>query len=222
MEPQQIALLVEIAIESATYMLILFSLIALIVGILLLFSPQKMGQLKALSDRWLTPRKSLKPLEIPRESDAFLYRHHQWIGAMAIILPIITIYLLLYSVAEQLPRSSISRQEHYLFWSWLFESATLFLWMANIFAFLVGIVIFFRPSLLKWVEESSNRWFSTRQGLRKLDRSYPQLDQLMMRKSHWTGIFLIAGSLYILVLILTFMFQHPDWLVFLTEKLYKS
>ncbi|MCW8827221.1 MAG: hypothetical protein OQK78_12450, partial [Gammaproteobacteria bacterium] len=111
--------------------------------------------------------------------------------------------------------------EHYLFWQWLFDSTIIFLWLSNITAFIVGTIIFFRPSLLKRVEALSNRWLSTRQGLRRFDQSYSQFDELMLKRSKWTGIFLILGSLYILGLILTFMLQHPDWLDLLVAHLYK-
>jgi len=222
MEPQQIKLLIEIATETALYILVVFSIVALIVGAMLIVAPYKIGRLRQISDQWLTPRKPLKSLEIPRESDPFLYRNHKWVGAIAILLPLITFYLLLYSVAEQLPRSSVSMQEHYLFWQWLFDSAILFLWIANIFALFVGITIFFRPSRLKRIEGISNRWLSTRQGLRRLDQSYSQFDALMINRSRWTGIFLILGSLYTLVLVITFMSQHPDWLDLLVTHLYKG
>lgn len=214
--------LIEIATQSALYTLIVFSVVALIVGVMLLVAPQKLARLRQISDQWMTPRKPLKSIEIPRESDPFFYRNHKWVGAMAIVLPVITLYLLLYSVAEQLPQSSVTREEHYLFWQWLFESAILFLWITNIFAFAVGVAIFFRPSLLKRVESISNRWLSTRQGLRRLDQSYSQLDEWMLKRSRWTGLFLILGALYILIIILTFMLQHPDWLDLLVVHLYKG
>lgn len=214
-------LLIEIATQSALYTLIVFSIVALIVGIMLLVAPQKLARLRQISDQWMTPRKPLKSLEIPRESDPFFYRNHKWVGAIAIVLPIITLYLLLYSIADQLPRSAVARQEHHLFWQWLFESATLFLWISNIFAFAVGVAIFFRPSLLKRIEGLSNRWLSTRQGLRRFDQSYTQLDDWMLRRSQWTGLFFILGALYILIIILTFMMQHPDWLDLLVAYLYK-
>ena len=139
MEPQQTALLIEIAIESSVYALIIFSLMALGVGTILFIAPQKIVRLRALSDRWLTPRKPLKSLEVPRNSDPFLYRYHRWIGGVAIVLPIITLYILIYSVADELPQNMVTRREHYLFWQWLFESATLFLWITNIFAFVVYV-----------------------------------------------------------------------------------
>jgi len=215
------ALLIEIVIESLMYALLLFSIVTFVVGMVLLIAPKKIERLRALSDRWLTPRKSLKPLEIPRNSDPFIYRNHRWMGATAIILPMITFYLLLYSVADELPRNVVINKEHYLFWQWLFDSATLFLWITNLFAFGVGIVLFFRPSQLKRIEAVANRWLSTRQGLRRFDQSFSQLDELMLRTPKWTAIFLILGSLYIFMVILTFMLQHPDWLDLLRTQLYK-
>lgn len=221
MEHQQIALLTEIVIESALYALLVFSLFAFVVGMILLIAPQKLEHLRTISDQWLTPRKPLKSLEVPRNSDPILYRHHRWIGGVAIVLPIITLYLLLYSVVDELPQDMVSKEGEYLFWQWLFESATLFLWITNIFAFAVGIVLFFRPSGLKRVEAIANRWLSTRQGLRRFDKSYSQLDELMLRRSKWIGVFLVFGSFYILVVILMFMLQHPDWLDLLVSHLYK-
>ncbi len=222
MEPQQRIFLIEIAIESALYILIFFSVIAFLVGAVLLIAPQKIAPLRHLTDRWITPRKLFKPLEIPRESERFLYRNHQWVGAIAIFLPVITLYLLLYSGIGQLSHSAVSNLDEYLFWQWLFESAILFLWASNIFAFVAGIIIFFRPSLLKKIEGITNHWLSTRQSLRWFNRSYSKFDDLMLARSRWTGIFLILGSLYTLVFIITFMLQHPDWLDLLMIYLYKA
>ena len=222
MELGQTEILIEIAIESGIFALIIFSVVALAVGMMLVIAPQMAQRFRAVSDRWLTPRKSLKPLEIPRNGDSFLYHNHRWVGAIAIILPVITLYLLTYSVVDELPRSSVSVPEQYLFWQWLFESAITFLWVTSLFAFFAGVAIFFRPSLLKKIERSSNRWLSTRQGLRQLDRNYLQFDELMLRNSRWLGIFLILGSLYTLVLIITFVLQHADWLDLLVSYMYKE
>lgn len=221
MDPKLIEVLVSITIESILYFLVFFSLIALIIGLMLLFVPHRVAEFRSISDRWLTLRKPLKSLEVPRESDPFLYRNHKWVGAIAIILPLITIYLLLYSTAEQLPLTWVTNEELYLFWQWLFDSAVIFLWISNIFALSVGIVLFFRPSLLKRFEKTANLWFSTRRSMLRLQQRHNHLDELLLNRARWTGIFLVLGSLYILVLILTFMLQHPDWLDLLVSHLYK-
>jgi len=222
MEPQQIALLIEGAVESTLYALILFSVAAFVAGMFLLLSPQKVIRLRQLTDQWITPRKLLKPLEIPRDCDPFLYRNHQWVGAIAILLSTTTLYLLLYRVAEQLPSAPLPEVAPYLFWQWLYESALHFLWITNTIAFFVGGVIFFRPSLLRRVEGVSNQWLSTRQGLRRIDRSYGELDGFLLKRARWSGLFLVLGALYTLALILTFVLQHPDWLDLLVAHLYKE
>ena len=221
MEQKQLEPLMEIMIETGISVLVIFSIVALLVGIILVFAPQKIERLRQISDQWITARKLFKRLETPIDGDSFLYRNHKWVGAVAIILPVITLYLLLYSVAGELPRSSVPWQGNYHFWQWLNESAIIFLWVTNVFAFIVGILIFFEPSLLKRIEERSNRWLSTRQGLRRIDRSYSALDELVLTRSRWVGLFLILGSLYALVLVIAFILQHPDWLDLLVNHLYK-
>lgn len=188
---------------------------------MLLFVPQRLVAFRSISDRWLTFRKPLKFLEIPRESDPFLYRNHKWMGAVAILLPLVTLYLLLYRTAEELPWSAVTREELYMFWQWLYESTVIFLWISNIFALLVGVVLFFRPSLLKRFEKTANLWFSTRRSMRRLHHRYHHLDELLLNRARWTGIFMVIGAIYILVLILSFMLQHPDWLDLLVSHLYK-
>ncbi|NOR51575.1 MAG: hypothetical protein GQ470_03050 [Gammaproteobacteria bacterium] len=222
MEPQQLKYLMEITIESGVAILIIFSIIAFGVGVMLFFAPQKLEHFRNVSDRWVTPRKRLKPLDIPRDGDTFLYRNYRWVGSIAMVLPILTIYLLLYSVADQLPHSSVSIQKHYLFWQWLFESSIMFLWVSSIFSLIIGVAIFFRPSSLKGFEDVCNRWLSTRQALRRFDRSYSKLDELMMQRARWTAIFLILGSIYVLVMMLTFVLNQPGWLDLLVNQVYIS
>ncbi len=222
MGPMQIELLVEIAIEGVLYSLLLFAIVAFVVGLMLFVAPHQLERLRAISDRWITLRKLLKPLEIPRESDPFLYRHHQWVGAITTLLSLATLYLLLYGITERLPDVSIPDQRYSPFWQWLYANVILFLWIGSIFTCVAGVTIFFRPSLLKQVEGITNRWISTRQRFRWIDQYWPHLDVLMLSRGRRIGIFLILGSLYILMLIGTLMLQQPDWLELLVNQLYKG
>jgi hypothetical protein len=132
--------------------------LALVVGVLLLARPQALFALNQRLSRWVDTRQTFNALDQPRHLERFFYRHHRALGAM------------------------IAAGAGYVLWSWAFayERADVIAilgprwvtagldWVPAALEvavvalhgaiFAVGVLVFFRPSLLKGLERTANRW----------------------------------------------------------------
>lgn len=173
--------------------------LALMVGIGLLTVPHRMRETMRAANQKYSLRRALKPVEIPRDADRLIYRHHRIVGAL---LAVASAFFLFVYLTES-PQASYIEWFQRHFRSNAF-SATLtglagFLAIVNLLAFILGVVLFVRPSALKPVERIANRWYSTRQATRALDREFETMDSAVMRHPRLTGGLIIVGAFYILL-----------------------
>lgn len=178
---------------------LIFLLISLLTGLAFIIAPGRAVGLERQADRRFSLRKALKPLEIPRQTERFFYRHHRIVGAMIVIFA--SIFLWIYLVegeggriaawaGKQLGAEVVSAWAANLGW---------FMVLLNFAAVLFGAVMFVRPSALKNVEAVANRWISTRQATRGLDTEHDPLGRFAARNPRLFGSLVLLGSLFILV-----------------------
>lgn len=193
----------EILVTTFFSTLLVASLIALLTGIWLLLNPSSLRGLTKYLDHWYSLRRAMKPLEIEHHEERIFYRHHKPFGLFILIGSLYTLYRQLFSYEPTqvagLFDFGISPQAQ----DWLAESFYLFITLGNAAALLLGLLILFRPSLLKHLEQWANRWVSTRQVMRPLDTSHGEIDALLYRHPRITGAFLTLGSLYIIAILIT-------------------
>lgn len=174
-----------------------FSLAA---GLWLLVSPAGFAARLAPMNRWFSLRRILKPLEVPRATERLLYRHHKILGTFLVLGSTYTLYWQTFHFSRLPVRSLLLSVQPWLRDA-LVESTALFLFFGNLCAFGIGIIVLLRPSLLKGLEESANRWISTRRMPRALEQPRADLDDiLLVRHPRLTGVFVVLGSLYILLM----------------------
>lgn len=165
-------------------------------GLGLLVVPNAMFRLSNYLDRWHSLRGWLGPMDRPHYTEAYLYSHHRLIG---LLLTLGSAYTLLrLSSFDPLAASSLFPN------TWprplleiILGSLPALLLITNLIALVLGVLIYFRPSLLRHFEEGANHWYSARQALRPLDIPRPELDNYLWRHPRTVGLFLVLGSIYI-------------------------
>lgn len=172
---------------------------ALLMGILMLAAPALVTRLGDALNRNYSTRKAFKPMEIPRYQERFFYHHHRIFGAAIVLGAAFFFYQLLTDYSHAAGVAMLSRWLQPVISNWLVDSLTLILAAGNALALILGILIFIRPSLLKEVEESSNRWLSTRQAVRPLEEHNEAPDRFYRRHPRGVALFVVLGSLYVLV-----------------------
>jgi len=92
----------------------------------------------------------------------------------------------------------------------LLRSLVLFLLLGSAAGLLAGALMMWRPEWLMRVSQHANRWVSTRQMGRTLERSV-NIDHWFYRYGHLSGAVLLAGAIYI-IYIFTLHFARADLL----------
>jgi len=90
--------------------------------------------------------------------------------------------------------------------SWLLDALVLVSLIGSTVAFIVGLFLSLRPSLLRGIEENANRWVTTPSTSQVLDTSHDQVEQFVVSHARPVGWLLLLASLYL-------FFAMSRWLV---------
>ncbi|MGD8828097.1 MAG: hypothetical protein PVG21_05300 [Gammaproteobacteria bacterium] len=187
---------VTLVLAIASGLIAFGALLGLVLGVGLLVAPAKTERLQAMMNRRFSLRRAMKPLEIPRPKERAFYRHHR-IWGTGIVLGA-TIYILTWSLMDAKAINALAPNPFGVD-RWLFDSAEIFLTVGNFLALAVGLIVFFRPSLLKRVESTANHWVSSRRWLKGLERETTAADMIARKRPRLVASLLIAGSLFVLI-----------------------
>lgn len=193
------AIVIELLTEALMMAGILLMLLCLLTGAVFLFAPGFATSVEHGADQKFSLRKALKPVEIPRQTERFFYRHHRVTGIFISVLA--AVFLWMYLVAGEGSRIA----------QWLGQQVggeLLAAWGSGIGGFLVvvnglaivfGIVMAVRPSALKGMESVANRWMSTRRMTKSLDSEHDPLGRFAMQHPRVFGTIVLVGSLFVLL-----------------------
>ena len=182
--------------------LLIGALAGVALALLLIFNLRFLERLSRLANRWISTRQVNRWLDRSVKIERWFYRHHRAAGA-AITLG--ASYVLIYfgflfdkAVAMQrqggrLPASLLEA---------LLDALVMGALLGGAVAFISGIIVFVRPRLLRGVEKQANRWVSLRRASKMLDVPRGQVDRYIVRHAQRAGWLLLAGSLYLLVVLL--------------------
>ncbi len=184
------------------------ALIAFAFGLLLFFWPQRAFHLKQLLDRWFSAAVPFQWLDRRYRSEGWFYRYHRSLGLLILVITVAVLYTIAFYLKAELQQHDVSFYPEWLpFWQWLYRSTLIFLVVGHLFGFVVGVVVYFRPSLLKQLEQYANRWIDSEPMLEPLDYPHTQLDELLYRHARLSGILLCGGALYLLLLLAALLQQ---------------
>ena len=80
----------------------------------------------------------------------------------------------------------------------LWQNLAIFLLLGALLGVMLGLLLIFRPQLVKRLSNAANRWVTTRHLNRWLDRSF-SIEHWFYQRHRATGIVIVAGATYILV-----------------------
>ena len=88
------------------------------------------------------------------------------------------------------------------------RSATTLLVIGSLVAMVVGLILAFFPRLLGRLEAGSNRWISSRQLIKGVDKMHLPLDRWFAASPRVFGILLALAALVLAPIAATFLFGH--------------
>lgn len=203
---QVLAILNSILLDTTLILLFITTIVAFATGLVMIISPARMAEIKTFFDRQFSLRRALKPLDIPRYKERFYYRHHKLIGSFVVLGSLFSLSVLGLGNHAQKAMALFSQSFNRVVVEILIQSAEWFLFLGNLFALSIGLIVLLRPSLLKGFEAQANRWLTTRPYTRPLESYHPEVDRSAMLHERLYGLFFILGAVYIaanLALLLT-------------------
>jgi hypothetical protein len=172
--------------------------ICLAVGLFLFIAPQHFLRYTAQLNRWISTDAAFASLDRPHPVDRYFYRRHLWIGSLLVLgsLYILYVFWVYYDRARVLPALPVIYSETAS--AWIYDSLAILLRGTGLVGLVAGVVVTVRPSLLKTLEETANRWISTERLTRPLDRQQELPPQWFPGRARWFGLAITLGSLYVM------------------------
>jgi hypothetical protein len=196
-----LALLERVLVPSLILILLVGSLASITFGWALVFrTAQALGFMRGMN-RWVSTRRALKELEIPRHVEEPRKARKHWFGVFLAAGGGFVLYVLLTRV--EIPRAALVLGvdlKRWLLASLALQTMKWFLVVGSALAVAVGILVLFFPRVLAAFEEGMNRWYSTRQLLPTGGESmkFP-LELLVEAYPRASGWIIAAASLVVAV-----------------------
>jgi hypothetical protein len=145
-------------LQGLAMVLLVGLVLALVVGALLLARPQALFALNQRLSRWIDTRAALSLLDQPRHLERFFYRHHRALGISVVVGAsyVLGQWAFAYDRGDVLALLGPNWARHGM--DWVPAAFEVVLVGLHVAILVVGVVIVFRPSLLKGVEKTANRW----------------------------------------------------------------
>lgn len=179
--------------------LLIGALMGIAVSLLLIFKPHLIERVNRVANRWVSMRHISRWMDRSIRIERWCYRHHRPLG---LFLTLGGAYILVYfgwrfdkPIALHSFSSFVSNK---LLLDTLLQALVLFELIGGVFALLVGLVIWLRPSLLRGMEKESNQWLSFRRATKVLDVQHDQVDLFVEQHAQRVGWLLLVGNIYLL------------------------
>lgn len=176
--------------------------VAFCCGLALLLLPAPFQAAAERLDRWHSSTAVFEILDRPRYIERRIYRHHRLAGTAIVLGASYTLVRLaglhIRAATTLLPEAwdSVLRDV-------LVESAWTAVMISNMAAVILGLIVYFRPSLLKQTEHTANRWLSTNGAARALDTPHIGLDSWFWAHPRLAGLGMMSVATYICGVLVT-------------------
>ena len=178
--------------------LVLGLALAFVVGVLLLARPQALFALNAWLSRWVDTGSTFQMLDRPHHLERFFYRHHRALGAMIVT----GAGYVLWSWAFAYDRSDVvailGRRWISAGLDWVPAALEVAVVALHGAILAVGLMVFFRPSLLKGLERTANRW-QDGPATTRLDSVVGNLDGTFEGHPRISGLVLLVSAFWCLL-----------------------
>ncbi len=194
-------------LQSFVVFLIIGSIAGLVVGVLLLLFPQSLRRFGQNLNRWISTRHLNQPLERSVDVDPWFYRYRRVSGALILSGACYVFYYFSVSMDKANTVSALTKnfKLHPQLAGGLLDALVVSALLGALLTVFVGLFLLLRPSLLRNFEQPANRWVSMRRALKPLETANHNLDDYVFRYERQAGVLLVLGSLYVLVLMLSWI-----------------
>lgn len=183
-------------LQGLAVVLVLGLLLALFVGVMLLARPEALFRLNQRLSRWVDTGGVFAVLDQPRHLERYFYRHHRILGAAIMLGASYVLWRWAFQYERDELLALLGRRWLAAGLDWVVPALEVALVGLHVAILAVGVVIFFRPSLLKGVERTANRWQEPKTGT--LDSVVEGVDDAFEGHPRVSGLLLVVSAAWCL------------------------
>lgn len=193
------AIIDQLLVPFVQRFLLFFSLVGVAVGIGLVLNRERMHQIFAITDRWISLRHGTKWLAVPRDIGASVERHRRLVGSVFIVAAMFSTVTLAWRTDGSELAAMLAVPASNQIGNLLANSARGLLISGGILAIAVGIMLLYFPQALRRIEARSDRWYSFRSTNRSGDTMHNGVNRWTEDHPRVTGALITVGALIVAV-----------------------
>jgi len=167
-----------------------------VIGVWLLIKPAAVLRANQYMNKWFSTRQAMRKLEVPHDTNRFIYRHHIVAGTLIFAGAAFILYSVLFRYDQQAALTSFALKLHPVLVEIWLQSAVALLVLTSLFALLIGLFLVVRPSLLRGFEARANKYYSARAHTKFLEVMRYAPDLTLASFPRLFGVAIMTGSLY--------------------------
>ncbi len=179
----------EIGLQTIEILTLIFGVLGMTLSLMLLFSPRFVQSLSNILNRSINVDKGIEYIDKEIEISEFFYSHHIAVGLALVAGAVFSLFFFFFSLDVSKfagiffgPRANIFNAE-------LIVSAITWIGKIGCLAgLIVGLVLVFKPELMKRIENKMNSWFATKPMIDKFDKSSHDVDTFLFRYPFAVGL----------------------------------
>jgi len=185
----------HVVIPSALVFVLIVGVVGVLLGLGLISRNESLLRLLDRLNHWTSIRRSLKPLEVPRDVEQGARRHPRGLGVVVLVGAAFSLYFLLLRVSGSDLTALLTTSGSKVAVLWFANSLRWALIAANIIALLIGVTLAFFPHLMGPLAARANRWISSRRLAMKADEMDLTLDLVVRAYPRLAGTLIAIGAL---------------------------
>ncbi|MCP3687250.1 MAG: hypothetical protein GY784_02445 [Gammaproteobacteria bacterium] len=178
--------------------LFVFGVLLVPLGLSFLLIPEKVLQLGEKLNAWVHTDHLFDFINKPRYQERLVYRYHHVFGILVTLFAALCVYMMYFNTDVAVLLERLSRMMETEFGKWLIVSLYYILLAANIGAFVIGLIILIRPSVLKTLGDKANLWIDSEEKLKVLDNTRDLPESVFPGNPRIFGILILMGAIYII------------------------
>jgi len=189
----------QLIIPSVLWFFVVAGIVGIALGVCLIAASTRTLRILATTNRWISLRNSLKPMEEPHDIGKAVYGYRRWFGVAFAVGGAFAIFMLLVKVRVAAVVSALGAHQVPVIVTWMVESLRWILVAGGALAVVVGIMLVFSTDALRAVEAGVNRWYSPRQMGKGLDTMHLTLDEWVEASPRTAGWMLALGASIVVI-----------------------
>jgi len=186
-------------IPTLVIFLLIGSVFAFIVGLGLILRSATMFRFFGTMNRWVSLRKVMRTIEIPRDTDSALHGQSRTLGGIFVVGAGVSLVALVKGFDVAAIVSAFRPDSEAVVIEMATQAVKWMLLVGNAFAIAVGIAMIAAPHTLAGLETRANQWYSTRKYDRNADAMHMGFENWAMAHPRAIGWTMLVLSTFVFV-----------------------